>query len=452
MKNTLFLLVTAAAMLFAGCGDDDDPNDPNNRVPDPEGTVTANISDDSDTYIRLSNPHGNIGWSSPDNFYLYAYDRVSICDLGPMRGLGNITSIPSTGFSAPKSRDESVACEAGHGYVVKFEHNDGSVAVYVRLYVVEPVVSTTGGIMGAKVKYQYPFEPTTLDVSTEHLQFPAGGGDAQTVKITTDAPSWNWSFDPNYKNRSWVIVSREKNTLSIRVQPNNAISSRHVPIRVTAGEKTRIIGVSQEEITSTSAPYAVGDAYAKDGTRGIVYKVNGDGSHGMIVSLGSIESAWTTITSGLTDNFGCTDENNGMDNLNNIKQQANWEGRFPAFKWCSDQGPGWYLPAINELKELYAAYCGVASYPGEETDAATVYATARAKFNQALRDNGGQEFSYWSTYNYNQVETWYTYASSTLQADASYFPTHFFPLNLSFERGQIFRYTGTYRARAVHAF
>jgi len=31
--------------------------------------------------------------------------------------------------------------------------------VYARLYVVEPIVSTVGGIMGAKVKYQFPFIP-----------------------------------------------------------------------------------------------------------------------------------------------------------------------------------------------------------------------------------------------------------------------------------------------------
>jgi hypothetical protein len=47
----------------------------------------------------------------------------------------------------------------GHGYVIKLESSDGSYIEYLRLYVVESIVSTDGGIMGAKVKYQYPFVP-----------------------------------------------------------------------------------------------------------------------------------------------------------------------------------------------------------------------------------------------------------------------------------------------------
>ena len=77
--------------------------------------------------------------------------------MGSMKGLGNITQIPNSGFTVPYYENISVACEAGHGYVIKFENTDFE--LYVRLYVVESIVSTNGGIMGAKVKYQYPFEP-----------------------------------------------------------------------------------------------------------------------------------------------------------------------------------------------------------------------------------------------------------------------------------------------------
>jgi hypothetical protein len=162
------------------CGKDDDSSDPDNNppivnpdtpVPDPEGTVTANIS--SSTRIDISDKNiyaygiiGSIEWTEPDNFdlnddryhYYYYASSVSICDMGQMRGLGNITNIPQTGYSSPQYTNSAVACESGHGYVVKFERTDYFI-YYVRLYVVEPIVSTLGGIMGAKVKYQYPFEP-----------------------------------------------------------------------------------------------------------------------------------------------------------------------------------------------------------------------------------------------------------------------------------------------------
>jgi hypothetical protein len=403
MKRIFTLMIFAAAMVFAGCSKDsnsDNPNDPNNPenpVPDPTGTITANISDDSDTHIKIDG-YGAIGWAGPDNFYLYGerpnynyQHNVSICDLGPMQGLGNITSIPSAGFTTPKSSDKSVACEAGHGYVVKFDLNPyyGYGVVYVRLYVVEPVVSTTGGIMGAKVKYQYPFEPTTLNVSKAHLEFPVEGGSAQTVEITTDASAWNWSFNPGSYSTSWVSVNKNNNTLSISVEPNQYIPNRSANISITAREKTKHITISQNGVTSTSAPYAVGDAYKENGVEGIVFFVIPDGSHGLIVSLDDTVAAWTTMASSLTYTFGCTDLNNGMNNLESIKLQPSWEGRFPAFKWCSDKGHGWYLPAAGELMMLYAAYCGLHSYPGQEVDAPAVYSESRQKFDATLVLNSG---------------------------------------------------------------
>jgi hypothetical protein len=155
---------------MAGCSKDD-PSDPDNLVADPQGTITVNISEDTSFSV---DDRGYIHWNKPDNLCIHGhykyYDAIphgyvaSICNLGKMKGLGNVTYIPQTGFSNPAERDNSTACEAGHGYVVKLEwspdsDNSENKLVYVRLYVVEPIVSTLGGIMGAKVKYQYPFKP-----------------------------------------------------------------------------------------------------------------------------------------------------------------------------------------------------------------------------------------------------------------------------------------------------
>jgi len=45
-----------------------------------------------------------------------------------------------------------------------------------------------------------------------------------------------------------------------------------------------------------------------------------------------------------------------MNNMNNIKRVADWENKYPAFKWCNDLNTGsvsgWYLPSLEELKEL----------------------------------------------------------------------------------------------------
>lgn len=91
--------------------------------------------------------------------------RLSICNLGIMHGLGNITSIPATGFTIPMIINSEVSCEVGHGYVIKYGYpDDATKTFYIRLYVVESRFGTdfdTGAKIpnGAIVKYQYPFEP-----------------------------------------------------------------------------------------------------------------------------------------------------------------------------------------------------------------------------------------------------------------------------------------------------
>jgi len=202
-KGVLFFVKTVLvlALVFAvGCGKNDNDegknsgnntennsgnnsgNDTKYVVPAPEGTIMANLSENTGISILLNtNQYGDrrregyIKWTKPDNFYLavgWAYMNVSICDVGSISGLGNITKIPLSGFTTPIAIvDVGVACERGHGYVIKFEDHYEDVygvngdfyiinkEVYVRLYVVEKIISTSGGIMGAKVKYQYPFEP-----------------------------------------------------------------------------------------------------------------------------------------------------------------------------------------------------------------------------------------------------------------------------------------------------
>jgi hypothetical protein len=241
-------LMTVLMLGMIACGKDkDDPTDPDNSVPDPEGTITVNLSSGIGIEVKDGEHwYGYIKWTGPDNFYLDGYInaggiKFSICDLGVMRGLGNITAIPSTGFTVPAEQNTSVACETGHGYVVKAENNmTGNNITYIRLYVIESIVSTTGGIMGAKVKYQYPFFLTTLNLSSyDNLDFPKAGGDVRTVEISTNASSWNYSVP------SWVNATKSNNTLSISVTPNEERYDRLGYIRITAGEQMQSILVYQ---------------------------------------------------------------------------------------------------------------------------------------------------------------------------------------------------------------
>ena len=169
MKRVNFFFVgclLATSMFFAGCESTNNPDNPSTSVPDPAGTMTANLAES----VGITAEYAYIYWTKPDNFHLLSMSyypstgqygcTISICDVGKIAGLGNITQISLSGFSASDVNISGIACETGHGYIIKLQDNFyGGPTIYVRLYVVEKIVSTSGGVMGAKVKYQFPFEP-----------------------------------------------------------------------------------------------------------------------------------------------------------------------------------------------------------------------------------------------------------------------------------------------------
>jgi hypothetical protein len=186
-KSVLFFVKTVLilGLVFAvSCGKDNGDNSGNNTkkiVSDPEGTITANIADG--VFIHLNGDDGgmmcSVSWSKPDNVRLAGNDRyrISICGVGEVKGLGNITKIPTSGYTNPTASgfyplniNNTLSCDVGCGYIVKIEekevnpdsyyYSDKTIRqIYARMYVVEKIVSTSGGVIGAKVKYQYPWNP-----------------------------------------------------------------------------------------------------------------------------------------------------------------------------------------------------------------------------------------------------------------------------------------------------
>ena len=98
---------------------------------------------------------------------------------------------------------------------------------------------------------------------------------------------------------------------------------------------------------TTTGPYQVGDYYSENGKRGLVFQVSEDGYSGKIVSLNLGREEWCTVEN--IPGVGAFSELNGAENMEAIKQIPDWQTKFPAFKWCADQGEGWYLPAKEEL-------------------------------------------------------------------------------------------------------
>ena len=94
-----------------------------------------------------------------------------------------------------------------------------------------------------------------------------------------------------------------------------------------------------------------------DGTKtpiGIVIEVSDKGVATKIVSLKQTSAEWGPENSS-TEARSITD---GKANMTAIQSIEGWETKCPAFKWCDDYtddsgNSEWYLPAKNELNQLY---------------------------------------------------------------------------------------------------
>ncbi len=74
--------------------------------------------------------------------------------------------------------------------------------------------------------------------------------------------------------------------------------------------------------------------------------------------------------------------------MRRIQARPNWQSSYPAAKWCADLGSGWYLPAMEELLQIYRE---------------------KEKLNQILKKKKGVEIGEWycsSSTEYDQISVW----------------------------------------------
>ena len=137
---------------------------------------------------------------------------------------------------------------------------------------------------------------------------------------------------------------------AIRMSVGESVLPSAAPIpptvAIVTGEKS---GSDVAESPSALAEtYKVGDYYNKEGLRGIVFWVDPSGRHGKIISMAEEKMAWDTA--GLNRVVGTSDLKDGL--LNQSKGQGS---AVPSFNYCKSQGNGWYMPAKEELLQLFRA-------------------------------------------------------------------------------------------------
>ncbi|MGN0237097.1 MAG: DUF5036 family protein [Lepagella sp.] len=166
MKRTVKLLMIALlTACMMGCSKDDPEEtgkiDADKNVADPEGTVTLSMRNGDDTTLD------GFGIGSDNNFHCTENGtQYFFVDLGAVKGLGNVTIIPTSGWA------KSVKVIPGHGYVAaKIESvygfgydysNPKFYRIYVEDYIGEAV---TNGVIGFDIKYQVPFAGAEVPIS-----------------------------------------------------------------------------------------------------------------------------------------------------------------------------------------------------------------------------------------------------------------------------------------------
>lgn len=290
-KNCLFSLLTImmAAVLsvsITSCGGDDpvssppviptnngNVTNPDTEVPDPEGTITLSMrnANNGTTYIDNS-----IYINRSDNF-----TGCKIVSLGAMKGLGNIAQIPKTGWS------DQVAVVPGTGYVA-YANNK-----YYCLYVVEEITNTSGGVIGALVKYYSPFggKDEAVQLEKNELSFTTEGG-SQTVKMTnssiiafkvSSSESWCHPYVTTTDD------SKVPNAVQISVDRNAPSNEAIVTLETLTGKKTTIKVSTTPTLTLNRTEMEFGPSASTDGV--VVY-----GNVDLSQITATSDVTWCTVT------------------------------------------------------------------------------------------------------------------------------------------------------------
>ena len=240
MKKLLFslcVLLSVTAVPLTSCSSDDpDPDNgsqikPDVEVADPEGTITLSMRnyDNGRTWL------GNI-YIDDENFC--GSGEVYFASVGAVKGLGNVTNIPKSGWA------RQVSVIPGHGYVAY----DSYKQKYYRIYVVDNILTTGNLIIGAEVKYQEPFKGLDQDISIDSTNY-SFNGEGQTHTI--------WFKNSNIvlfdveASESWCKVSKVSslnepflyNGIAITVDKMNSGPKKCTVKISTAYNKERVINV-----------------------------------------------------------------------------------------------------------------------------------------------------------------------------------------------------------------
>lgn len=158
-------------------------------------------------------------------------------------------------------------------------------------------------------------------------------------------------------------------------------------------EAGNVYTLSNKEL---SMKYEEGDYYDDGEKEGVVVEVDDDGEHGTIISMDEATKKWRNTGLQVLSPNPVSNKDDGKKNTEyivSISQQNN----CPAFKWCLSKGQDWYLPALNQWKNIDVALINktLKEYGGTEIDSAKKYWTSTMyDFYKAYLNTGNHQLVY----------------------------------------------------------
>lgn len=295
----------------------------------------------------------------------------------------------------------NAAAETGNGesYWASTESADGQKARYVRFgkYGMDfgAKTGTSRFVRAMKVvgDYKFPEEPATLSVSPMQIELTSEEGATAEATVTTNKKSF--AIVVEGEGSTWLSAVQDGDKIKFAaLSANTGEETRTATVTVTAGagdtQATVSVTVNQQKVENEKPAFRIGEFVKMDGDKelaegGIVFWV--EGNNAKILSLKRSATPVNWANEGFVDALGLTDQEDGEANTRKMKESA-MAANLPALEYCKD---GWYLPARNEMEEVFRAYNGGPSQSvGAKPDAIKQEEKdARAAWDKILTDNGG---------------------------------------------------------------
>ena len=211
------------------------------------------------------------------------------------------------------------------------EGRTAEVRIYSKKYNKEGIVVTVN---------QDKFVPEFEISEVAPLSYGYKGG-SQTVSLKSN-------FDYDVESAvDWIRFERVSGGAKIISAANGTYESRSAEVRIYS-KAYNIEGISVT-VNQSACECHIGDVMTINKVEGVVYYIGDNKISLFALKQPSATQKW----SGKYVETSANDWYNGANNMAVIKKISKWTSDYPAFKWCSDCGSGWYMPAYYELQELY---------------------------------------------------------------------------------------------------